>query len=59
MPKVYPSLLNVISESTDGMDFIQELKGKYADDPLFKMIIEKPREYKNFLIENGLVYLKS
>ena len=59
MPKVYPSLLNVISESTDGIDFIRELKGKYTDDPLFKTIIDKPREYKNFLVENGLVYLKS
>ena len=59
MPKVYPSLLNVISESMDGMDFIQELKGKYMDDPLFKTIIEKPKEYKIFLVENGLMYLKS
>ena len=59
MPKAYPSLLNVISESTDGIDFIRKLKGKYTDDPLFKTIIDKPREYKNFLVENGLVYLKS
>jgi len=40
--KAYPSLLNVISESLNGINFNQELKGKYIDDPLFKTIIDKP-----------------
>jgi len=35
------------------------VKGKYIDDPLFKTIIEKPQEHKNFIVEHGLMYLKS
>ena len=57
-PVTYPSLLNVISESQDGVDFLKELKGRYNDDPLFKVIVDNPREHRNFHIENQLVYLK-
>jgi len=58
-PLIYPSLLNVISESKDGIDFLNELKGKYTDDPLFKVIIDNPQEHRNFLVEKDLVYLKN
>ena len=57
-PVAYPSLLNVISESQDGVDFLKELKGRYIDDPLFKVIVDNPWEHRNFHIENQLVYLK-
>jgi len=38
----YPSLLTVISESLEGIDLLKELKGKFKDDPLFKIILDKP-----------------
>ena len=57
--KEYPSLLTVISESLEGIDLLKELKGKFTDDPLFKIILDKPREYRNFQVDNGLVYLKA
>jgi len=38
----YPSLLTVISESLKGIDLLKELKGKFKDDPLFKIILDKP-----------------
>ena len=40
--KEYPSLLTVISESLEGIDLQKELKGKFTDDPLFKIILDKP-----------------
>ena len=41
-------LVEVVLESTAGIDLIKELKGCYQDDALFKPILDKPKEFRNF-----------
>jgi hypothetical protein len=57
-PKYDVSLLKVISEATEGIDLEKELQGKYINDPIFKKIMEKPSEFKNFSVKNGLIYIR-
>lgn len=52
------TLTNLVSSSTEGIDLLKELKGIYVDDPFFDQIIKKPSEFRNFTVENELVYLK-
>ncbi|KAJ2917183.1 hypothetical protein MD484_g3247, partial [Candolleomyces efflorescens] len=53
------SLLHIVSSSTgaEGIDFLDEIKRLYIKDPVFKSVIEKPAEFRNFKVENGLLYL--
>ncbi|TFK46267.1 hypothetical protein OE88DRAFT_1638506, partial [Heliocybe sulcata] len=30
---------------------------RYKEDPMFNSILEKPKDYKNFSVSNGLIYL--
>ena len=59
IPSSFPSLVNVVSESSEGIDLLQELKGKYAEDSMFKAIMDKPKNYRNFVVENDIIYLKT
>ena len=52
------SLLNVVSEATEGLDSEKELRGKSTTDPVFKKIVEKPSDFKNFSVKNGLIYIR-
>jgi len=52
------SLLNVVSEATEGLDLEKELQGKSTTDPVFKKIVEKPSDFKNFSVKNGLIYIR-
>jgi len=52
------SLINAVLESDAGIDLLKELRGHYQDDPVFKSIIEKPKEFRNFEVTNDLIYLK-
>ncbi|KAJ3511636.1 hypothetical protein NLJ89_g3978 [Agrocybe chaxingu] len=49
-----------LTADLDGIDVLKAIKGRYKDDPLFKPIVEKPKEYKNFEYDEtgGLLYLK-
>lgn len=51
-------LLNYVSESSDGIDLTLALKGQYEGDPFFKTILEAPKNYRNFRVEGGLVFLQ-
>jgi len=53
------SLLTVISQSEQGLDLAVELQGQYKNDQFFKKIIENPTQFRNFMIEDGLMYLRS
>jgi hypothetical protein len=53
------SLLTVISQSERGLDLEMELKNQYLKDPFFKNIINKPRDFKNFIVEDGLMYVRT
>ena len=52
------SLVNVILESDAGIDVLKELRGSYQNDSVFKSIIERPKDFRNFEIIDDLVYLK-
>jgi hypothetical protein len=51
------SLVNVV-ENDAGIDLLKELKGNYKDDPLFKSILDKPKEFRNFEVKDDLIYIK-
>ena len=51
-------LVEVVLESTARIDLIKELKGRYQEDALFKTILDKPKEFRNFEVKDDLVYLK-
>nr|GAT47604.1 gag-pol polyprotein [Mycena chlorophos] len=34
------------------------LKNRYAEDPFFKLVLERPQDYKNFEQRDGLVFLR-
>ncbi|KAJ3514734.1 hypothetical protein NLJ89_g2201 [Agrocybe chaxingu] len=53
------SLLELVSMSTAGLDLVKELRNRYAEDPFFKRIVEKPNEFRNFEEQSGLIYLKN
>lgn len=52
------SLLTVLSQAEDGLDFENSIRNKYNDDVFFKRMISSPNEFKNFSVEDGLIYLK-
>ncbi|THU91280.1 hypothetical protein K435DRAFT_608375, partial [Dendrothele bispora CBS 962.96] len=39
-------------------NLIEVIKKGYSKDPLIQSIILKPKEHRNFVVENNLVYLK-
>jgi len=53
-----PSLVDFVTSSNEGIDLLKELTGKYIGDPFYEKIIKKPNEFRNFEVENDLVYLK-
>jgi len=53
-----PNLVDFASSNSKGINLIEELKGNYSKDPFFDLIIKKPSEYRNFRVEEGLIYLK-
>jgi hypothetical protein len=55
---VTPDLIEVLSEYDGAYDFPACLKGKFEQDSFFKNILDNPTQFKNFLCENGIVYLK-
>jgi len=52
------SLLNVVSQSEQGIDLLNELRGKYRLDPAFQSIIKNPGDFRNFEVSDQIVYLK-
>jgi hypothetical protein len=52
------SLLGVVSQSMRGLDLLSELRGKYSVDPAFQLILARPGDFRNFEVDNNLVYLK-
>ena len=52
------SLADVILESNAEIDLFEELKGHYHEDPMYKSIMDKPKEFRNFEVKDDLIYLK-
>lgn len=54
------TLEELLKMGMDPIDLISACKGQYKEDKLFKEIIERLKEYKNFEItEDRVIYLKS
>ena len=45
--------------STKKRRFLDCLKGKYSEDPMFKGILNNPENFANFVIEEGLIFFRS
>ena len=58
IPPAEGTLIDIVSQSLQGLDLLGELRGKYELDPTFKAIIEKPKEFRNFEVAGQLVYLR-
>ena len=41
-----------------GIDILSDLKERYPEDPFFRVVMEKPRDFRNFESREGLIYLK-
>ena len=51
------TLVNAL-ETEAGLNLPKELKGQYQNDPAFKMIMDKPKDFRNFEVKDDLIYLK-
>lgn len=52
-----PSLTDVIMEGEPGFDILNLIKGRYINDQFFKSIMEKPNHFKDFKIEDDLIFI--
>ncbi|TFK60598.1 hypothetical protein BDN72DRAFT_779200, partial [Pluteus cervinus] len=43
--------------SLAGIDLKKELKGRFSEDTFFKKILDSPKEFKNFIVEDDVVYM--
>ncbi|EJF55352.1 hypothetical protein DICSQDRAFT_11456, partial [Dichomitus squalens LYAD-421 SS1] len=51
-------LLDHIASSRDGIHLEGALRGRYSEDAFFALIVKNPRQYKNFRILDGIVFLR-
>ncbi|CAA7268279.1 unnamed protein product [Cyclocybe aegerita] len=47
-----------LTKDISGIDILKEIRNNYSSDTVFKPVVEKPSEYKNFDVKDGFVYLK-
>ncbi|KAI9068658.1 hypothetical protein FKP32DRAFT_1543961, partial [Trametes sanguinea] len=50
--------LDHLSENTEGVDLLQAIRGRFDEDEFFAKILEAPKNYKNFRVEDGLVFVR-
>ena len=53
---VSPRLTDIVAEARPTLDFPSCLRGRYGEDKFFTNIMENPTQYRQFSIENGLVF---
>nr|GAT48782.1 gag-pol polyprotein [Mycena chlorophos] len=58
LEKMDDSLLTVVNSGWHGLDLAKFLANKYDQDLFFKHILENPKGFKNFEVQDGLIYLK-
>ncbi|OJT03699.1 Transposon Ty3-I Gag-Pol polyprotein [Trametes pubescens] len=51
-------LVDHIAAVSDGIHLKTELRGQYEEDGLFKAVLESPKQHKNFIVLDGLVFLR-
>ena len=52
------SLVNILSWSNVGLDLLDELQGRYHQDPVFQAILQRPSDFWNFKVMDQLIYLR-
>jgi transposase InsO family protein len=52
------SLVNTVSSKLQNTDLLDVIRHSYEKDVILKKIIEKPKDFCNFIVENRLIYLK-
>jgi len=52
------SLTEVLNSGDPTLDIHGRILGRYVEDPFFDLILRNPRDYKNFEVSNGLVFLR-
>ncbi|PIL26323.1 hypothetical protein GSI_12079 [Ganoderma sinense ZZ0214-1] len=50
--------LSYLSQNTEGLDLLGVLKGRYTEDKFFASISENAKHFKNFLVKDGLVFVR-
>ena len=53
------TLFDLASQSMQGLDLLAELRGKYELDPTLQPIIARPKDFRNFEVDEQLIYLKT
>ena len=53
------TLLSIVSQGLQGLDLLAEIRGKFELDPAFQPIIARPKDFRNFEVDEQLVYLKA
>ena len=49
---------SLLTQSSLGIDLLSEIRGKYSNDPFFRVILEQPKEFRNFEEDDQLIFLK-
>uniref|UniRef100_A0A8H8CIE0 Integrase zinc-binding domain-containing protein n=1 Tax=Psilocybe cubensis TaxID=181762 RepID=A0A8H8CIE0_PSICU len=53
-----PSLLDLASLAVNGFDVVEEICNQYSSDFFFGQIFKEPKEFQNFEVKDGLIFLK-
>ncbi|KAL0564728.1 hypothetical protein V5O48_017312 [Marasmius crinis-equi] len=53
-----PSLETVVAQGKEGVNLRSLVKDKYDDDPVFKAVMAAPKNYCNFEVEEGLIFVR-
>jgi hypothetical protein len=51
-------LVEILKTVTTGVEFPEVMKGRYIDDAFFRQVILKPTHYKDFILRDGLIFMK-
>lgn len=55
---VSPTLIDLIAAGAPAIEIPKAIQNKYGEDKFFKTVLEKPKDYKNFEVRDGLIFLK-
>ncbi|TFY69679.1 hypothetical protein EVJ58_g270 [Rhodofomes roseus] len=51
-------LVEHLASELEGVDLAAEVRNRYQEDPFFDDILRNPKHFKNFSIQDGLIFLK-
>ncbi|KAF9002403.1 hypothetical protein BDZ89DRAFT_884923, partial [Hymenopellis radicata] len=51
-------IMDILTSGRAGIDLKATIRDRYAGDPVFRAVLAKPKEFRNFDVADGLVYLR-